>query len=290
MKYFLTFIRTLKAIHTRPTRYFILLVIAIITLFLLAYMHNYNIVYLMMFFAFSLAGASSLIGRFNLYDLKVRFLSHQRFFADLPSSFTLQISNPVMRTSYALQLACEGESYPVSILRARQDTLVTLPYAFSARGSHILPQMTLGSYYPLPHELLYKTVDLKQTIPVYPEPKGIELEQFLYKSHSLTGEQDDFEGIRTYEMSDRLSLIHWPSIAKGTELMSKLFSFNDASRVLHFDFQTCAEEDERRLSQLTLWILSCEEKGISFVVHMPHTIYNSNKMSIDEILRKLADY
>ena len=288
MRFLQTSIRILKEIKTRPTRYFVLLVIAIVALFLLAYMHNYNIVYLMMFFTFSLAGASSLVGRFNLYELRVSLLSHERVFANIPSSYTLQILNPAPRTSYALELGTDLQKQNIGIIRSAQSKITALPCQMDKRGTSSLPQLKLESLFPLPHEVLFKKIDLHTSVTVYPEPKGESLEKFISRSRALVGEHDDFEGIRSYREGDPLSLIYWPSLAKGGDLMSKEFSFNEASRTLQFNFLSCAIDDESRLSQLTLWVLECEQKGIPYVIHLPKRVLDAAKMSSDEILETLA--
>ncbi|MEA3373195.1 MAG: DUF58 domain-containing protein [Campylobacterota bacterium] len=291
MKFLQTSIRILKAVKTRPTRYFPLLVIAIIALFMLAYMHNYNIVYLMMFFIFSLAGASSIIGRFNLLDLKLTLLSQKRFFAQTPSSYTLQLFNPsASRTSYALEISDGTGSQNIDRLSPQHHSVVHLEISAPLRGVIPLPPIQLGSHFPLPHELLYREIDLPSSITVYPEPKGESLETLSSINRATTGEQDDFEGIRSYQKGDPLSLIHWASVAKGSDLMSKEFLYNERSHKLHFDFLTAGDNDESRLSQLTLWILECEQKGIPFIIQIAGEKMDSTKMSTDAILEILAKY
>lgn len=291
MRYLRTYIRILKQIKTRPTRYFPLLVLAIIALFLLAYMHNYNIVYLMMFFTFALAGASSLIGRFNLIDLELAFFSGERCFAKVQSHYAIRLSNPALsRSAYAVELHTGDEHHVVNILPPYADQIVRFDLTPLKRGTITLPAIELGSRFPLPHELLYREIDLRRTLTVYPEPKGMPLEAFTNKSRTFSGEQDDFDGIRNYRKGDPLSLIHWASIAKNSELMSKEFIYNEQNRKLYFDFRLCGDDDEARLSQLTLWILECERKAIPYLVKMPDQMIDSMKVPTDAILETLARF
>jgi len=74
-----TFISIHRSVKVRPTKQFFLLLFGIIALFVQAYMHNYNIVYIMMFFLVSVAGTSTYFGMKNLYPLSVAFVAQERF-------------------------------------------------------------------------------------------------------------------------------------------------------------------------------------------------------------------
>ncbi len=290
MKFFQTFIPILRDIKTRPTKYFILLVLAIVGLFSLAYMHNYNIVYLMMFFIFSLAGASSIIGRLNLYDLKAEIVSAQNFFANKTTPYTIRISNPSERDSFALECSSLDSEAFIQELPALKSKTVTLTCTPLQRGRFRLPALRISSHFPLPHEILFKEIDFDSETIVYPEPKGEDLQSFTSRNRSFFGEHDDFDGIRPFREGEALSLIHWPSLAKGESLMAKEFVMLEKSRHLQFDFLSCSDNDEDRLSQLCLWALECQEKGIEYTMSFPNTDLDSRKRSHHEILQFLALY
>ncbi len=291
MRYFQTFIRILRDVQPRPTKYFILIVISIIGLFSLAYMHNYNIVYLMMFFVFSLAGASSIIGRLNLYELEASLLSTHRLFAHTESSYTLMISNPnPHRTSFALECSNSYTTENIDELAGLQKHTLTLSYIPNHRGKHSLPPLQINSLFPLPHEVLYKTLKIPNEVIVYPEPKGDSLQGAHSKHKAFFGEQEDFEGIKLYQEGDPLSRIYWPSLAKGEEIMSKEFNQLEKSRHLHFYFEKAGDDTESRLCQLCLWAKECQQKGIEYTLHLPNLSLDSRRRSYDEILSILALY
>ncbi len=291
MRYFHTFILILKNINTRPTKYFILLVLSIIGLFFLAYMHNYNIVYLMMFFTFALAGASSIIGRLNLYQLEASLLVSQNLFANTPSTYRLTLYNPNQyRDSFALECSNQESMVKINELKGLESKTFSLDFTPAKRGETKLPPLKIGSYFPLPHEILFREIDLKDKSIVFPQAKGISLDDFTSKSRTFFGEQEDFEGLRAFREGESLSLIHWPSFAKNSELMSKEFSLLESSRHLNFHFSQAGEDDEERLSQLCLWAIECKEKNIHYTMHFPDTTLNSRQRSHYEILRFLALY
>lgn len=290
MRFLHTFILILKKIKTRPTKYFSLVVISIIGLFFLAYMHNYNIVYLVMFFVFSLAGASSIVGRLNLYELEPSVLVAQNFYADTSCSYTLSIYNPSERDSFAVECSNRESSSFIQELQSLQNKTINLECTPTKRGKFTLPALQIGSCFPIGHEILFFSTNLKHESIVYPKPQGESLEAFSSKHRSFHGEHEDFEGIRPYHEGESISLIHWPSLAKGQELMSKEFTLLEQSRHLHFHFSQAGEDDEQRLSQLCLWALECKQKKINYSMHFPNTTFSSVQRSHYEILQFLALY
>lgn len=257
---------------------------------MLAYMHNYNIVYLVMFFTFSFAAASSLIGRLNLDALEVRLLSHERFFAKHPAPCKMMVENGSSRVSYAIACTYAAQSRGVRRIDAYKGEIISFDVRFESRGTHDFLSLGLASYFPLPYERFYTFRELQQKVMVYPEPRGVILEEYYAQSLAIIGERDDFEGVRSYRYDDNIALIHWPSLAGGVGLMSKQFSYTRHNSALAFDFLSCADSDEARLSQLCLWVVTCEREQLSFTITMPAELLDSKKMTTDAILAYLASY
>ena len=286
---FLThFISINQSVSSRATPYLGLLVIIMIALFLEAYMHNFNIVYITLFVVFSLAISGCYFGRKNLYDLSLLALPQERIFATIPAPLKWRIINHASNPAY--DITCKSDESFQTFKSIQQDTLLKLSPLFKKRGTDYWPEVTLESRFPLLHVRFFKVENTVRTLIIYPEPKGLSLEQYLKDQPSTYGERSDFEGLRRYESSDIPSLIHWPSLAKGDDMMSRNFSHTAQLETLHFDFISCGENDEARLSQLCLWVLECEKLGRDFSIVMPRETYHSKKESIDAILQKLAQY
>ncbi|MEA1917234.1 MAG: DUF58 domain-containing protein [Campylobacterota bacterium] len=290
MKSAIAFISILRSVKNRPTKYFFFLIVAIVTLFLQAYMHNYNIVYLVMFFLFSVAGASSHFGVLNLGYLHVRLLSCSRFFASQSSTCSVMVENRYKNSSYDLTLINENEKQHIDKIEADSHCIVELKYNFAKRGVVKLPKIRVESLFPLPHELKYRLYELDDELVVYAKPQGVSIFKKYIQDSSLHGEIDDFDSIKRHNSSDDISLIHWPSLAKSETLMSKSFTYTNESKKLHFDFKSAAQSDEKRLSQLTLWVLECEKNGFDFTLEISNRTLDSKKLSHDEILKIIATY
>ncbi len=254
-----------------------------------AYIHNYNIVYLALFFTFAFSISSYAFGRNNIRALEVELLSLQRVFANKTSRYTLSLSSS-KRDLYDISCISSDEKQHCKIIRANRPEVLTFSHKYAHRGSAKLESVQCDSGFPLPHQIFFKVFDINREFVVYPEPIGESIDTFIARNNALYGEKDDFEGIKTYENSDRFSQIYWPSLAKGETLMSKVFSHTNEVSVLHFDFVSCGSETEQRLSQLTLWVLECEQRSYAFTISIGQKLLDSTKMSSDEILTYLGQY
>ncbi|MDX1296062.1 MAG: DUF58 domain-containing protein [Sulfurimonadaceae bacterium] len=282
--------QTSRRTTARITKYFWLLVVVICGLFLQAYMHNFNIVYISLFFLVGFGVVSEFMGRSNLARIEVKVLSVGRIFANRPSPYTLQLKNRSDAPSYAVTAENGNSEGEVGRVAAHTSAIATLQALFTQRGAGVLAPTELVSYYPLPHLRFGKRFEHEREVVVYPEPKGESLRELLSRNRSISGERDDFDGVRRYESGDTASLIYWPSVARGETVMSKQFILDEPSRKLRFEFASLEGDDETRLSQLALWILECEKSGQPFSIVMPSEVLDSQQRGIDEILETLARY
>lgn len=284
-----SFARIARKGSERPTRYIYLLIFIFIALFMQAYIHNYNIVYLALFFTFAFSISSYAFGRSNIRALEVELLSLQRVFANKTSRYTLSLSSS-KQDLYDISCTSLEEKQHCKVVRSDKPEVLTFSHKYARRGQMKLKSVQCESGFPLPHQTFYKVFDIERAFVVYPEPKGESIDEFIAKNNALYGDKDDFEGIKGYENSDRLSQVYWQSLAKGETLMSKLFSYINEATVLHFDFLSCGRDDEQRLSQLALWVVQCEQRGYAYSIAIGQKRLDSKKMSSDEILTYLGQY
>jgi len=292
MKYLKMFIQiTLTEVKSRPTKYFWFVILSLFVLFLQAYMHNFNIVFIVMFFIFAIAGSSGLVGRINIYFLDVQYLSSERFFANEVSKYRLRVTNNQRIPSYSLEFINDLYESFISVIKPYDQKIAELNYQYPSRGEKQLPLLTIKSTYPLPHEFFYRDkIDLGTTIIVFPQPLGVSLFSTKLYNPNPDGEIDDFEGIRRFNEGESLSMVHWASFAKSGELLSKKFLFQNEDDIIRFVFKDIAGDDEFKLSQLTLWVLECEANGLEFSIEIDNQTLSSKEMSIFDILSVLGRY
>ena len=274
----------------RPTKYTYLLIGIFIALFLQAFVHNYNIVYMALFLTFSLAITGSLFGLRNIRALQLHYLSHERAFANAASHFSIALSTEKNFTLYDITVIYKLERQKVHHVFSHSRELLHFPLTPKERGTHLIETIICESSFTLPHQRYYKHFEINHEYVTYPEPKGISLSSFINAQQKGHSDLDDFEGVKAYIQGDKLSHIHWKSLAKSDQLQTKVFSYQEPNRLLTFDFFTAGENDEARLSQLTLWAVECETKNLEFQILLPTQNLHYPKMEIDAILSTLAHY
>ncbi len=201
----------------------------------------------------------------------------------------MEIENDSATTSWSVILRHDDTSIPLGPVKGDTSTIVQLPVLPDKRGTFTHKGCYLESKYPLSTVRLVMKIDDSYQGLVYPEPKGIPLHSFLQQEETSYGEEKEFDGLRAYDGSQKLSHIHWASVAKG-EMSVKVFSKETQTPKLVFNFYTAAANDEARLSQLCLWVLECEKQHLPFMIQMPNRVLNSAKESTDVILETLARY
>ncbi len=258
-------------------------------LFMQAYMHDFNLAYISLFFVFSFAFSAGPLGVLNLGHLKSNFEPSGRFFVGKEGQVSVKIENTSTTTSWAVALHGQDVSAPLAKLKGEAAATLQLPYIATKRGRFTYEGCYLESKYPLSTARL--TLAIKESYEgiSYPEPKGKSLEAFLNEEETYYGEEKEFDGLQAYDGTQKLSHIHWASVAKG-ELAVKVFSKETQTPNLIFDFSKAGSDDEARLSQLCLWVLECEKKRLPFAIVLARQRLDSRKESIDDILTTLARY
>ncbi len=284
-----TFIQIHKRIKQHATVFSIVIVVMLFGLFLEAYMHDFNLVYITLFFVFSFAFSAGPLGVLNLGHLKATFVPSGRFFAGQEGNILVEVTNISTTPSWSVTLHAKGSSIELAQLKGESRATLSLPFTPTKRGIFQYAECYLESKYPLSTARLTLAIeDIYRGI-AYPEPNGKSLETFLNETETHYGEEKEFDGLRVYDGSQKLSHIHWASVAKG-ELLVKTFTKEMQTADLVFDFYKAGSDDEARLSQLCLWVLACEKKHLPFSVKLPKVQLGSHKESIDEILTTLATY
>jgi len=284
-----TFIQIHRGVKQHATVFSIVVVVFLFGLFIQAYMHDFNLVYITLFFVFSFAFSAGPLGVLNIGQLKAKFVPSGRFFAREEGKVLVEVSNTSSTPSWAVTVHSEDTSVALAQLKGESSTTLSLPFTPDKRGTFIYGECYLQSKYPLSTARLTLAIKEDYKGITYPKPKGKSLEAFLNEEETYYGEEKEFDGLRDYDGSQKLSHIHWASVAKG-ELSVKTFIKETQTANLVFDFYKSGADDEARLSQICLWTLECEKKHLSFSIKLPKVQLFSHKESIDEILTTLATY
>jgi len=289
MYFFRTLAQTRKRVRQRATRYSLVVVVLLFGLFLEAYMHNFNLVYILLFFIFSLAFSAGSFGLLNIGQLHVEYLRGGRLFAGEEGRIFFRLRNPAETVSWSIRLCCDEYTREIPRIDPDEVQRISLRIEPEKRGRLHCDSCSLQSYFALSTVRFVLPVDSCLETIVYPKPSGESLRTWMLRQKAPFGEERDFDGLTAYSGSESLSRIHWASVAKGTPLV-KRFEHEQESQKFEFDFYRAGREEEARLSQLCLWALECEKTGHSFVIRMPTQTLHSDKAGIDAILEHLALY
>ncbi|MGM0533668.1 MAG: DUF58 domain-containing protein [Campylobacterota bacterium] len=285
MRYVKRFIEFNRSLKSKPTKYFLFIIAVFFGLFLQAYMHNYNIVYIVLFVLFALAGTSCLVGRLNILPVRAEALASKAVFAGRDAKLYFTLFGSSSSDSYDLYL----EKRRIGTLRAMEQKTLFLTKRFEKRGKARIRRLWLQSYFPFGHIRFGKYLQVDTEYIVYPKPAGRDLKKEFYRQLARYGQLESFDDLKPYEQGEKLSTVHWPSVAKG-EPMSKRFTYSKDDIKLIFDFQTIPGSVEQRLSQICLWVLQASSAHIAYEVRLKTRHYSSKKEDTYAILEKLALY
>jgi uncharacterized protein (DUF58 family) len=151
----------------------------------------------------------------------------------------------------------------------------TIPVMTQVRGRLRPGRLRIYSTYPLGLFRAWSYMDCSNYCLVYPKPEGsTELPQYSQDpTRDHYGEQigaDDFIGVRQYKPGDSIKNIDWKALAKEQGVLIKRFSGSGARQLLfHWGHTKHLGDNEKRLSQLALWIIIAEQEGLRYSLELP---------------------
>lgn len=138
-------------------------------------------------------------------------------------------------------------------------------------------RLVLHTTYPLGLYRAWSYLELAFDGLVYPRPAppGLPLPGVASLTRAsgvvATGDED-FAGLRRYQRGDTPRQIAWKASARGDALLTKQFSGPAAVEcILDWHALPATWDTERRLSQLTRWVLDADQAGIAYTLVLPGT-------------------
>lgn len=270
----------------------------VVLLLMLAGSINYSLSlgFVLTFLLGSLALNGMLYTFRNLANLRVSALRPQPAFAGDRVQFVLRVENPARIARFGIE-AIPGAGEPVLFgAPPTEETQVPLVLPAPKRGLMPLGRVMLRTRFPLGLFRAWSYVDLDVACVVYPRPEN--------PAHPLpppSGEHgegapaatgnEDFAGLRPYQPGDSTRRIDWKAEARGSGLMTKMFS-GHADTHLWLDWQALpsALNVEDRLSRLARWVLDADAAGAAYGLRLPGTTVapDTGPAHRDECLRALA--
>jgi uncharacterized protein (DUF58 family) len=152
---------------------------------------------------------------------------------------------------------------------------VVLGVPAEARGWLPLGRVMLETRFPLGIFRAWSYVEPDARCLVYPRPERSKLPMPSAESargalRSPVPGNDDYSGLRAYQLSDSPRHVAWKAVARNEDMLTKQFT-GEAAAELWLDWGLLAPNMnvEQRLSRLAGWVLEAERAGVSYGLRLP---------------------
>ncbi len=152
---------------------------------------------------------------------------------------------------------------------------VVLGVPAERRGWLALGRVMLETRFPLGIFRAWSYVEPDMRCLVYPRPERSALPTPSVDSAAGGGRSpvpgnDDYAGLRSYQLSDSPRHVAWKAVARSDEMLTKQFS-GEAAAELWLDWQLLPASLglEARLSRLAGWVLAADRAGTPYGLRLP---------------------
>jgi uncharacterized protein (DUF58 family) len=154
---------------------------------------------------------------------------------------------------------------------------VVLDAPTQKRGWMPMGRVLLETRFPLGMFRAWSYVEPDARCLVYPKPERSPLPR--PSAHDAAGAlrtqsagNDDFSGLRTYQLSDSPRHVAWKAVARSDDMYTKQFTGESAAELwLDWDRVTRSPATEQRLSRLAGWVIAAERGGAHYGLRLPGT-------------------
>jgi uncharacterized protein (DUF58 family) len=157
--------------------------------------------------------------------------------------------------------------------RAVADAVLSVSAA--KRGWLPLGRVMLETRFPLGLFRAWSYVEPQARCLVYPRPERAPLPPHSAAPaagglHSPSPGNDDFAGLRSYQLSDSPRHVAWKAVARLDGMLTKQFA-GEAAAELWLDWQAlpAALDPETRLSRMAGWVLAADRSGAHYGLRLP---------------------
>lgn len=211
----------------------------------------------------------------NMANLRVSGMHAEPVFAGEHARFCLRVENPARIARVGIEAVPPGAEPTIFGVAAGDETVVVLSIPAERRGLLRAGRVMFRTRFPLGLFRAWAYIDLDTQCTVYPHPEDPPAPlpppsgEHGEGAASAAGDED-FTGLRAYHPGDSTRRIAWKADARGSGLLSKVFSGRADTHVWldwHHLPQTLGVEE--RLSRLARWVLDADERAQSYGLRLP---------------------
>jgi uncharacterized protein (DUF58 family) len=152
---------------------------------------------------------------------------------------------------------------------------VVLPVPAEQRGWMPVGRVMLETRFPLGIFRAWSYVEPNLRALVYPKPERSPLpapsaETARGAMRSPVPGNDDYSGLRSYQLSDSPRHVAWKAVARNEDMLTKQFTGEAAAELwLDWNRLPAAMGVEERLSRLAGWVIAAERAGVNYGLRLP---------------------
>lgn len=219
----------------------------------------------------------------TLAGVRVRLLEAVPGFAGGDVRFRLQLEHSSSVARPALDVGLE-KAHPGSVTvdlppLGRVEAVLALPAP--RRGRIALERFIVSTSHPFGLFRAWAVIHPRYAAIAWPQPAPRSLAPPRTATDTGGAQsgavgEEDFAGLRPFQVGDSLRRVAWKAYARGQGLHTKLYAGTDV--VSHvFDFDSLEGlGTEARLAQLCRWVLDAHDRGEAFALRLPGTRIDTN--------------
>jgi uncharacterized protein (DUF58 family) len=267
-----------RRVFILPTKQGLVFALLLLAMLLGSINYNNNLGYILTFLLASLSVVTMFMTYRNMLFLRIGPAILAPVFAGKHATIPVQIDNQRFAARFAIEYYLPNATPVICDIPANTTSTIQLPVRFAQRGIQALPRFVIATTFPLGLFRTWSHVELHQSVLVYPQPGNDKVLPTLSagqkegERHQGAGD-DDFEGLRNYQVGDSFYRIHWKSAARHHVLQTKQY-VGSANSELWITWEDSRFIDiEKRISQLTQWVMLAANKGIPYGFRIPGVEY-----------------
>lgn len=294
----------LNRIYIIPTRHGLSFFGLVVVMILVGSATANNLIYALAFVLFGVYMLAMIGTQRNLKLMRIELLECEDNFVGEPAKIRLAIANDSARARFLIQ--CQAKKFAArqavvtNEVPAKGRIVIEIPVIVDRRGVFEIPQVQIGTLYPMGLFWSWTNLQLKGSLFIYPRRAGdweIEPEWFgegVGERQGLWAEtqHEDFREHTKYQAGESHHHVDWKAYARHGELMTKRYETTSPQHFL-VDWNLVASlGPEAALSQMAQWINQLREGENSFELILPEQKIGKGRgwLHGQECLRALARY
>jgi uncharacterized protein (DUF58 family) len=263
-----------RRIYILPTRPGVIYAAIVFTMLLGSMNYNNNLGFAMTFLLAGIGIISIYHCHRNLADAGLKFSGSQPAFAGESVRFNFVIENPSPYTRAQLRFGHGRRQEICDRLAENERQNVSVRIDSPRRGRLVMPRLLISTRYPLGLFRAWAWINMDVQEIVYPQPDPAAPKTFTSSGgHATSGHRspgdDDFTGLKNYQLGDPPKRIAWKVFARTGETLITEYhgGAQDLVWINWNDYP--AISPEQRLSLLARRILDTEAAGIAWGLRIP---------------------